>query len=149
MRVVLQRVLSAHVQVEGRTTGRIERGLLLLCAFRVDDTNAQLEWMARKICELRIFQDDAGKMNRSVADIDGGLLIVSQFTLFGDVRKGRRPSFVGSAPGPIALELYESFVSILESSGLPVQTGEFAADMQVELVNDGPVTLILDRDVGA
>lgn len=149
MRVVLQRVASASVRVEGRTTGSIDRGLLLLCAFRVDDTDRELVWMAEKVCDLRIFRDAAGKMNQSVRDVQGGLLVVSQFTLYGDARKGRRPSFIGSAPGPIAQELYDRFVQILDGSGLTVQTGEFAADMQVSLCNDGPVTLILDRDAGS
>ncbi len=148
MRVVLQRVSSARVQVDNRTTGEIGDGLLLLCAFRADDTDKELEWMAAKICDLRIFPDDEGKMNRSVRDTGGALLVVSQFTLYGDTRKGRRPSFIVSAPGPVAEELYDRFVKIVRSSGPAVQTGEFAADMQVELCNDGPVTLILDRDAG-
>jgi D-tyrosyl-tRNA(Tyr) deacylase len=146
MRVVLQRVTSARVRVDGRTTGEIGQGLLILCAFREDDTETELRWMADKICDLRVFRDDEGKMNRSVRDGRGGLLVVSQFTLYGDARKGRRPSFVGSAPGPIAERLYDRFVQILREGELPVETGEFAADMKVELCNDGPVTLILDRD---
>jgi D-tyrosyl-tRNA(Tyr) deacylase len=148
MRVVLQRVSSARVQVGERTTGEIVEGLLLLCAFRADDTDKELKWMAEKITDLRIFRDDDGKMNRSVRDMGGGLLVVSQFTLYGDARKGRRPSFIGSAPGPAAKNLYDQFVQILRSTGVPVETGEFAADMKVELCNDGPVTLILDRDAG-
>jgi D-tyrosyl-tRNA(Tyr) deacylase len=146
MRVVLQRVTSARVRVDGRTTGEIGQGLLILCAFREVDTETELRWMADKICDLRVFRDDEGKMNRSVRDGRGGLLVVSQFTLYGDARKGRRPSFVGSAPGPIAERLYDRFVQILREGELPVETGEFAADMKVELCNDGPVTLILDRD---
>lgn len=146
MRVVLQRVSSAKVRVDDRTVGEIGTGLLLLCAFRESDTDAELNWMAEKVCDLRIFRDDEGKMNRSVRDCGGGLLVVSQFTLYGDARKGRRPSFIGSAPGPVAERLYDRFVEILGRSGLPVQTGEFAADMKVELCNDGPVTLTLDRD---
>jgi D-tyrosyl-tRNA(Tyr) deacylase len=146
MRAVLQRVTSARVRVDGRTTGEIGQGLLILCAFREADTETDLRWMADKICDLRVFRDDQGKMNRSVRDGRGGLLVVSQFTLYGDARKGRRPSFVGSAPGPIAERLYDRFVQILREGELPVETGEFAADMKVELCNDGPVTLILDRD---
>lgn len=146
MRVVLQRVSEARVRVDGRITGEIGPGLLLLCAFRENDTDAEMRWMADKLCDLRIFPDDEGKMNRSARDIGGGLLVVSQFTLYGDARKGRRPSFIGSAPGPVAERLYDRFVEILRESGLSIETGEFAADMKVELVNDGPVTLTLDRD---
>ena len=146
MRVVLQRVSEARVRVDDRVTGEIGPGLLLLCAFRENDSDAEMQWMADKLCDLRIFRDDEDKMNRSVRDIGGGLLVVSQFTLYGDARKGRRPSFIGSAPGPVAEKLYGRFVEALGRSGLDVQTGEFAADMKVELVNDGPVTLTLDRD---
>ena len=146
MRVVLQRVSEARVRVDDRVTGEIGSGLLLLCAFRESDGPLEMQWMADKLCDLRIFRDDEGKMNRSVRDIDGGLLVVSQFTLYGDARKGRRPSFIGSAPGPVAEQLYDRFVEILRRGGLTVETGEFAADMKVELVNDGPVTLTLDRD---
>ena len=146
MRVVLQRVSSARVRVDERTTGEIATGLLLLCAFRENDTDVELQWMADKVCDLRIFRDDQDKMNRSLRDTGGGLLVVSQFTLYGDARKGRRPSFIGSAPGPIAEQLYDRFVEILRRTGLQVETGEFAADMKVDLCNDGPVTLTLDRD---
>ena len=149
MRTVLQRVSSARVRVDDRTTGEINDGLLILCAYRADDTVRELDWMAAKVCDLRIFPDREGKMNRSVRDTGGGLLVVSQFTLYGDTRKGRRPSFIGSAPGPVAQTLYDRFVEILRSSGPTVQTGKFAADMQVELCNDGPVTLIIDRDAGS
>lgn len=146
MRVVLQRVKQASVTVEGTVTGSIDRGLLLLCAFRESDTDAELEWMARKCVELRVFNDDEGKMNRSLLDEGGAVLLVSQFTLYGDARKGRRPSFVGSAPGPVAERLYDRFVAAMRALDVPVATGIFAADMKVELLNDGPVTLILDRD---
>ena len=149
MRVVLQRVAKASVTVADTVTGSIDRGLLLLCAFRENDTREQLEWMARKCVELRVFEDDEGKMNRSLLDVGGSVLVVSQFTLYGDARKGRRPSFVGSAPGPVAEKLYEDFVRCVEATGVPVATGIFAADMQVDLLNDGPVTLILDRDADA
>jgi D-tyrosyl-tRNA(Tyr) deacylase len=146
MRVVVQRVSSARVRVKGEVVGEIRRGLLLLCAFHATDSEAELDWMSRKICDLRIFNDDEGRMNRSVRELDGELLVVSQFTLYGDARKGRRPSFVDSAPGPRAEELYRSFLGVLGRAGLKVETGTFAAHMEVELCNDGPVTLILDRD---
>ncbi|MDQ3309097.1 MAG: D-aminoacyl-tRNA deacylase [Gemmatimonadota bacterium] len=145
MRVVLQRVSHARVSVAARVTGRIGRGLLLLAGFTAADSEDSVSWMADKALGLRIFSDEQGKMNRSVADIDGGLLVVSQFTLYGDTRKGRRPSFVEAAPPEIAIPLYERFVALLRASGLRVETGEFGAMMDVELVNDGPVTLILER----
>jgi D-tyrosyl-tRNA(Tyr) deacylase len=148
MRVVLQRVATASVTVDDAITGSIGRGLLLLTAFRETDTDAELRWMAKKCAELRIFPDEAGKMNRSLLDVAGSLLVVSQFTLYGDARKGRRPSFVASAPGPVAEGLYDRFVEICREVGVPVQTGIFAADMKVDLRNDGPVTLTLDRDAG-
>ena len=145
MRVVLQRVSRARVTVDGRVTGEIGRGLLLLAGFTDGDTEDALAWMADRIAGLRIFPDDEGKMNRSVEDIDGGLLVVSQFTLYGDTRKGRRPSFVEAARPEVAIPLYERFLQMLRATGRPVQTGEFGAMMDVELVNDGPVTLILER----
>jgi D-tyrosyl-tRNA(Tyr) deacylase len=145
MRVVLQRVARAKVTVDGRVTGEIGRGLLLLTGFTDGDTEDALAWMADKIVGLRIFPDDEGKMNRSVEDVDGGLLVVSQFTLYGDTRKGRRPSFIEAARPEVAIPLYERFLQMLRATGRPVQTGEFGAMMDVELVNDGPVTLILER----
>lgn len=145
MRVVLQRVSRARVTVEGRVTGEIGRGLLLLAGFTDGDTDEALAWMADKVVTLRIFPDDEGKMNRSVEDIGGGLLVVSQFTLYGDARKGRRPSFVQAARPEVAIPLYERFLQMLRATGRPVQTGEFGAMMDVELVNDGPVTLVLER----
>lgn len=145
MRVVLQRVARANVAVGGRVIGRIDHGLLLLAGFTSADAEDSLVWMADKVLGLRIFADEQGKMNRSVADVDGGLMVVSQFTLYGDTRKGRRPSFVEAAPPEIAIPLYERFVALLRASGLRVETGEFGAMMDVELVNDGPVTLILER----
>ena len=147
MRVVLQRVAHAEVRIDGRTVGEIERGHLLLVAFRPRDGVNQLEWMADKIVGLRVFPDDEGKMNRSLMDVSGDLLVVSQFTLYGDVRKGRRPSFVGAASPEIAVPLYEQFVACLRGRiGGRVETGEFGATMDVELVNEGPVTLILERE---
>ncbi|WP_420128971.1 D-aminoacyl-tRNA deacylase [Longimicrobium sp.] len=145
MRIVLQRVSRARVTVEGRVTGEIGRGLLLLAGFADGDSEDALAWMADKVVGLRIFPDDEGKMNRSVQEAGGGLLVVSQFTLYGDTRKGRRPSFVDAARPEIAIPLYERFVELLRATGLPVGTGEFGAMMDVELVNDGPVTLILER----
>ena len=145
MRVVLQRVSRAKVTVDGRVTGQIGRGLLLLTGFTDGDTEDALAWMAEKVIGLRIFPDDEGKMNRSVEDVDGGLLVVSQFTLYGDTRKGRRPSFIEAARPEVAIPLYERFLQMLRDTGRPVQTGEFGAMMDVELVNEGPVTLILER----
>jgi D-tyrosyl-tRNA(Tyr) deacylase len=145
MRIVLQRVTRARVTVGERVTGEIGPGLLLLVGFTEGDGEDALAWMAEKVAGLRIFADDEGKMNRSVQDAGGGLLVVSQFTLYGDTRKGRRPSFVEAARPEVAIPLYERFLQMLRATGLPVQTGEFGAMMQVELVNDGPVTLILER----
>jgi D-tyrosyl-tRNA(Tyr) deacylase len=145
MRTVIQRVQHASVTVEGRITGQIGPGLLVLAGFAPDDTSATLDWMARKLVQLRIFSDDEGKMNRSVQDVSGQILVVSQFTLLADARKGNRPSYIGAAPPPIAIPLYEQFVQRLEQLlGYPVPTGEFGADMQVSLLNDGPVTIVLD-----
>ncbi|HEX6039421.1 D-aminoacyl-tRNA deacylase [Longimicrobium sp.] len=145
MRIVLQRVSRAKVTVDGRVTGEIGRGLLLLTGFTDGDTDEALAWMADKVVGLRIFPDDEGKMNRSVEDVDGGLLVVSQFTLYGDTRKGRRPSFIEAARPEVAIPLYERFLQMLRATGRPVQTGEFGAMMDVELLNEGPVTLILER----
>jgi D-tyrosyl-tRNA(Tyr) deacylase len=145
MRIVLQRVSRARVTVAGRVTGEIGPGLLLLAGFTDWDTDDVLAWMAKKVLQLRIFPDDEGKMNRSVEDVDGGILVVSQFTLYGDARKGNRPSFIDAARPEVAIPLYERFVQLLRDSGRPVGTGEFGAMMDVELVNDGPVTLVLER----
>jgi D-tyrosyl-tRNA(Tyr) deacylase len=146
MRTVLQRVSRAEVRVAGRVTGAIGAGFMLLVGFHRDDTQDSLSWMSDKILSLRLFGDDDGKMNRCLADIDGGILVVSQFTLYGDARKGRRPSFIDAAPPDIAIPLYERFVAMLRSAAPgAVETGEFGAMMDVELVNDGPVTLFLER----
>jgi D-tyrosyl-tRNA(Tyr) deacylase len=145
MRIVLQRVSRARVTVEGRVTGEIGRGLLLLAGFTEGDGEEALAWMADKVVGLRIFPDVEGKMNLSLAEADGALLVVSQFTLYGDARKGRRPSFVEAARPETAIPLYERFLDLLRATGRPVQTGEFGAMMEVELVNDGPVTLVLER----
>lgn len=145
MRVVLQRVSRARVDVAGRTVGRIGAGYLVLAGFAPGDSDDQLTWMAEKLHGLRLFSDDEGKMNRSLEEVGGGVLVVSQFTLYGDARKGRRPSFIGAAPPALAEALYERFVALLRGRGLEVATGEFGAMMAVELVNDGPVTLLLER----
>jgi D-tyrosyl-tRNA(Tyr) deacylase len=145
MRVVLQRVSRAAVRVSGRVTGKIEGGLLVLAGFAPGDGDDTLRWMAEKIVGLRVFADAEGKMNRAVAEVGGALLVVSQFTLYGDTQKGRRPSFVDAAPPELATSLYERFVARLRESGVPVETGEFGAMMEVELVNDGPVTLIIEK----
>ena len=146
MRIVLQRVSRARVTVEGRVTGSIGRGFLLLAGFSAADNDDALVWMADKIISLRLFADGEGKMNLGLEDVAGGLLVVSQFTLYGDTRKGRRPSFIDAAPPAQAIPLYEKFVALLrERAPGPVETGEFGAMMDVELVNDGPVTLILER----
>jgi D-tyrosyl-tRNA(Tyr) deacylase len=145
MRIVLQRVSRAKVTVAGRVTGEIGRGLLLLAGFTEGDGEEALAWMAKKVVQLRIFPDGEGKMNRSLEEADGALLVVSQFTLYGDARKGNRPSFIDAARPETAIPLYERFVGLLRATGRPVATGEFGAMMDVELVNDGPVTLILER----
>lgn len=144
MRIVLQRVSSAHVEVAGQTVGAIDAGLLLLVGVTHSDTRADAEYLAAKIIQLRIFPDEAGRMNRSLLDSGGALLVVSQFTLYGDCRKGRRPSFDRAAPPDQARELYEYFVQRLKTSNVNVATGIFQADMKVHLVNDGPVTFIVD-----
>lgn len=144
MRAVVQRVSRAEVRVEGVTVGRVGRGLLVLVGAADDDGDQDVGYLAEKVVGLRIFADENGQMNKSVAEVGGGLLVVSQFTLYGDCRKGRRPSFVKAmAPGP-AEQLYERFVQAVRGGGVPVETGRFRAMMDVELVNDGPVTLLVD-----
>lgn len=146
MRVVLQRVSRAEVRIEGRIAGRIGAGFLILVGFRREDTEDVLAWMADKIISLRLFADADGKFNIGLEDVRGGLLVVSQFTLYGDTRKGRRPSFIDAAPPEIAIPLYDRFVELLRARAPgAVATGEFGALMDVELVNDGPVTLVLER----
>lgn len=149
MKVVLQRVSRAEVRVGGRVTGKIGTGFVVLAGFAPADTEERLGWMADKVLGLRVFADAAGKMNLALADVGGALLVVSQFTLYGDATKGRRPSFVDAAPPDIAIPLYERFVTLLRErgagSGTVVETGEFGAMMEVELVNDGPVTLIFEK----
>ena len=145
MRVVLQRVSSASVTIDGRVTGKIDRGLVVLVGIEGADTPADGEWLAQKIAKLRIFADDVGQMNLSLADINGGILLISQFTLHASTQKGARPSFNKAARPEHARPLYEQFVAQLSSvPGRQVRTGEFGAMMQVALVNDGPVTLVID-----
>jgi D-tyrosyl-tRNA(Tyr) deacylase len=144
MRVVIQRVLRASVTVEGQVVGAIDHGLLVLLGIQPSDNQTDLDFLVEKTINLRIFSDDEGKMNLSVRDVTGGILVVSQFTLYGDCRKGRRPSFIAAAGPEQAQSLYNQFVARLKESNLQVETGIFAADMKVELVNDGPVTLIID-----
>lgn len=146
MRVLLQRVLEAEVRVAGSVVGEIGHGLLLLVGFAPSDGETELSWMAKKCASLRVFSDEQGKMNLDVRDVQGDVLVVSQFTLYGTVHKGNRPSFVGAGPPEVAEALYQRFVArISEEVGRPVPTGRFGAEMQVRLVNDGPVTLWLDR----
>ena len=149
MRVLVQRVTRAEVRItteqEARTAGRIDRGLLLLVGFTHADDEPAVAWMADKVLGLRLFSDAEEKMNLPLADVGGSLLVVSQFTLYGDAQRGRRPSFVDAARPEVAVPLYERFVALLRERGAHVETGEFGAMMQVELVNDGPVTLWLER----
>ncbi len=144
MRAVIQRVSRAQVTVDGKVTGAVGRGLLVLLGVGKGDESADASYLAEKTAALRIFEDEAGKMNRSAADIGGGVLVVSQFTLFGDCRKGRRPSFDQAAPPAEADRLYQEYTQFLRIKGLTVETGVFQAMMQVELNNDGPVTILLD-----
>jgi D-tyrosyl-tRNA(Tyr) deacylase len=150
MRVLLQRVARAEVRIRQgnevvRVSGRIDRGFLLLAGFTGGDGEEQVTWMADKVVGLRLFADADDKMNLALADVGGAILVVSQFTLYGDAAKGRRPSFIDAARPETAIPLYERFISLLRERGVPVQTGEFGAMMDVELVNDGPVTLWLER----
>ncbi len=144
MRSVIQRVSSASVSIDGQIVGRIAKGLLVLVGVAKDDGPADIDYTAGKIRELRVFPDADGRMNRSVVEADGAVLIVSQFTLLGDVRRGRRPGFDAAAPPDVARQLYDDLVGRLRSSGLPVETGVFQAHMAVESVNDGPVTILVD-----
>jgi D-tyrosyl-tRNA(Tyr) deacylase len=145
MRVVLQRVSRASVTIGGRVAGAIERGFCLLVGFTPGDTEIAVDWMAEKVAGLRLFSDSAGKMNLGLDEVGGGVLVISQFTLYADAAKGRRPSFLDAARPDVAIPLYQRFVGVLRARGLEVVTGEFGADMLVEIHNDGPVTLILDR----
>lgn len=146
MRAVIQRVREASVSIEGETVGQIGPGYTVLLGIRTTDTKADAEGLAEKIVHLRIMEDDDGKMNRSILDAGGAILSVSQFTLYGDTRKGRRPSFIDAAPPEQAETLYEAFNQKLRSLGVPVHTGRFRANMLVEIHNDGPVTMLLDTE---
>lgn len=146
MRTVVQRVRSAQVSIEGTVKGAIGRGLVVFVGIGAEDNKKDLQWLAEKIVHLRIFEDDTGKMNNSLTDIKGEMLIISQFTLYGDCRKGRRPGFSTAAPPSIAEPYYHEFVQEIRNKGIQVATGTFQADMQVELINDGPVTLLLDSE---
>lgn len=149
MKVVLQRVSQASVSVDGEIVGQIGAGFLALIGIGHGDDPAVVSWMAEKTSVLRVFEDDAGKMNRSVVDVGGSILAISQFTLYGDCRKGRRPAFTDAAEPTLAEELYELYVETLKGQGVTVETGIFAADMKVSLVNDGPVTMLLERESGS
>jgi D-aminoacyl-tRNA deacylase len=144
MRACIQRVLHASVTVAGEVCGSIGPGMLVLLGVANDDTDADAEWLAKKIAALRIFEDAQEKMNLALADVGGAMLVVSQFTLLGDCRRGRRPDFIAAAPPELAEKLYEIFVATVAEQGIPVATGRFRQHMQVELVNDGPVTLIVE-----
>ena len=145
MRVIIQRVSEASVKINGEVKGKIEKCLLVLAGFTASDTAEDLTWMARKITQLRIFSDADDKMNLSLQDVAGDILLISQFTLFASTKKGNRPSYINAAPPAIAIPLYEQFISQLQTElGKPIQTGEFGADMKVSLINDGPVTISID-----
>ena len=144
MRIVLQRVAHASVTVDEKVIGKIQRGFLLLVGVTHDDVIEDMEYLVRKIVQMRIFEDEEGKLNRSIQDIGGEILSVSQFTLYAETKKGNRPSFSKAAPGDVAIEMFEQFNGLLRETGIPVETGLFGADMKVELLNDGPVTILLD-----
>lgn len=144
MRAVVQRVRSSSVTVAGEVVGKIEHGFLVLLGITTDDTQDDVVYLASKLVGLRVFEDDDGKMNRSISEAGGAMLIVSQFTLYGDCRKGRRPSFIEAARPEVAQPLYESFVAEVRGQGIHVETGIFQAEMDVALINDGPITLLLD-----
>ena len=145
MRVVVQRVSQSNVKVSGEVIGEIKEGLMVLVSFVDEDNDTDLGWMTKKIINLRIFNDDEGKMNRSVQDVGGDILLISQFTLHGSTKKGNRPSFIRAAKPDFANVMYERFIKVLEQSlGKEIQTGEFGGDMKVSLVNDGPTTIIID-----
>ena len=145
MRVVIQRVSQSKVKVSGEVIGEIKEGLMVLVSFVDEDNDTDLDWMTKKIINLRIFNDDEGKMNRSVQDVAGDILLVSQFTLHGSTKKGNRPSFIKAAKPDFANVMYERFIKVLEQTlGKEIQTGEFGGDMKVSLVNDGPTTIIID-----
>ncbi len=145
MRAVIQRVSRGSVSVEGKVVGAIGRGVVVLVGITHNDTEEQAKWLARKVAGLRIFEDSAGKINAGLLDVDGAALVISQFTLYADCRKGRRPSFTAAAPPEVAEPLVEHFTQTLRDHGVPVETGIFGAHMQVKIHNDGPVTILLER----
>ena len=148
MRVVVQRVSQSNVKVSGEVIGEIKEGLMVLVSFVDEDNDTDLDWMTKKIINLRIFNDDEGKMNRSVQDVGGDILLISQFTLHGSTKKGNRPSFIKAAKPDFAKVMYEKFIKVLEQSlGKEIQTGEFGGDMKVSLINDGPTTIIIDSKI--
>ncbi len=148
MRVVVQRVSQSKVKVSGVVIGEIKEGLMVLVSFVDEDNDTDLDWMTKKIINLRIFNDDEGKMNRSVQDVGGDILLISQFTLHGSTKKGNRPSFIKAAKPDFAKVMYEKFIKVLEQSlGKEIQTGEFGGDMKVSLINDGPTTIIVDSKI--
>ena len=144
MRVVVQRVKHSSVAVDGNIVGKNNEGLLILLGIKYGDTEKDVTWLANKVVSLRIFEDENGKMNKELKEIDGSILLISQFTLYGDCVKGKRPSFIGAAKPEIAIPLYEKFIDTLKNQGINVETGIFGADMKIELLNDGPVTIVLD-----
>ncbi|WP_320048020.1 D-aminoacyl-tRNA deacylase [uncultured Ilyobacter sp.] len=144
MRVVIQRVSKAQVSVEGKVIGKIDKGFLILLGITHRDNEKDANWLVNKISGLRIFSDENGKMNKSIEDIGGEILLISQFTLYGEARKGRRPSFIDAAKPDVAVPLYNKFTKLVKEKGIRISTGEFGADMKVELLNDGPVTMIID-----
>lgn len=146
MKTVIQRVKSASVTVDGETIGAIDHGLLVLLGVEHGDTDLEVQWLTEKISQLRVFDDHNGKMNLSVLDVKGSILIVSQFTLLADCRRGRRPAFTNAADPKLANQLYQNFIESIRKLGITTQSGRFAADMQVSLINDGPVTLLVDRE---
>jgi D-tyrosyl-tRNA(Tyr) deacylase len=144
MRAVIQRVSQASVAIDGTTVGAIQKGFLVLLGITHEDTQEDVDYLVRKIYNLRVFEDEAGKMNQSIAAINGAILSVSQFTLYGETKKGNRPSFIQAARPDVAIPLYEAFNAGLQAAGIEVATGRFGADMQVSLINDGPVTILID-----
>ena len=144
MRIVLQRVLNSSVSIKGNVYSQINHGFLILLGVTYNDTNEDIQWLIRKIVSLRVFNDEHGKLNRSIQEVQGEILIVSQFTLFASIKKGHRPSFIFSAKPEIAIPLYETFINEIKKTGITIHTGVFGVDMQVELVNDGPMTIIID-----
>lgn len=147
MRAVVTRVKSASVEIDGKIVGKTDGGFLVLLGVKTGDTEVECEKLISKICQLRVFEDEDGKMNRSLADVGGSMLVISQFTLYADCKKGNRPSFIAAARPDTAIPLYEMFIEGCRDRGFHVETGEFGADMQVASVNDGPVTIIYDTDV--